>query len=440
VKRTFLSVTVLLAIGAFSAPSYGQGFKERLSILLADHNLIEIARLDVGAADERVREAWGRYFPTMNVTSSVGREGQANANSENTLLNPREFNLSITQKIYDFGATDAAIRRSKLEKRAADIFQEIAVQDLLLQALIAQLNLVRAEEVVDFARRSEANIETQVNVEQERVAAGGGQQTDLLQVRAQLAGAQARKVASEGQLQVARNLYKRIFGTFPEPGAALELPVVPLGGLPTSVSEAVEMTQSGNLRVQAARLGADVLKETLEETRSSSFFPSLDAIAEVNASNQADGIDGFERETIARLELSFPFNLGWTARNSVRAAELTQQAGFRRSNQVFVEIEELVRNAWQNYQTAQANAVLLRDQADLADNFLELAREERRLGRRSLLDVLAGETALLNAQADAAAAERDVAINAFTVLSLVSSLSLQDVSVAGYDGPAQIGQ
>jgi adhesin transport system outer membrane protein len=149
-----------------------------------------------------------------------------------------------------------------------------------------------------------------------------------------------------------------------------------------------------------------------------------------------DGVDGHENEAIAKVELNFPFNMGWTARNTVRAAELTEEAAYRRSNQVFTEIEEQVRNAWQNFRTARSNALLLNQQAELASEFLNLAREERKLGKRSLIDVLAGETALLNAQADATAAKRDVAINAFTVLSFVSSLSLADVEVVAYTGPA----
>ena len=434
-KKGILFAAMIFGIAGLPGPLMAEGFKDRLGALITGHNLVETARLDLDASHERVREAWGRYFPTMNVTGSVGREGQVNGTSDNTLLNPREFNLSITQRIYDFGATDAAIRRSKLEKRTAGIQQEIVVQRLLLEGLIAQLNLIRSLEVVDFAGRSVVNIETQVAVEEERVAAGSGQQTDLLQVRAQLAGARSRLVNARGQLQFARNLYKRVFGDFPQPGATDEIPLVPQASLPSSVEEAVESAQSGSLDVRAARLGADALKEVFEETRSASYYPTLNAIAELSASNEADGIDAFERETSARLELSFPFNLGWTARNTVRAAELTQRAEFRRANQLFTEVEQQVRNAWQDYSTAQQSAVLLSEQASLAESFLELAREERRLGRRSLLDVLQGETELLNAQSDAVAAQRDVAINAFTVLNLVSTLSLQDVEVVPYQGP-----
>lgn len=436
---------LLLAAALFASVSWpslvnAQGFKDDLAALLQEHDLIEAARLDLEAANERVREAWGAYFPTLNVSAFVGREGQSNNEADSTQLNPRQAKITLTQKLYDFGATDANIRRTKLERRSFETLQKIAVQDLLLQALTAQLNIVRATELVDYARRSERNILRQQKVEQDRVDAGGGQITDLLQVQSQLAAARRRLVDAEGQMQLARNFYKRVFGNFPAPDAAKDVPLVPTVSLPGSVDEAVEMTQSGNLRVLAARLGADVLKETAEATKAQSYYPTLNAIGEITAKNEVDGIDGYENETIAKIELNFPFNLGWTARNTVRAAELTEESAYRRASQVFTETEEQVRNAWQNFRTARSNAVLLDQQAELAAQFLELAREERKLGKRSLIDVLAGETNLLNAQADAAAADRDVAINAFTVLSFVSNLSLAEVEIVPYKGPAKIPQ
>ena len=74
-------------------------------------------------------------------------------------------------------------------------------------------------------------------------------------------------------------------------------------------------------------------------------------------------------------------------------------------------------------QAARDNAEQLHNQADIAAEFLELARKERQLGNRSLLDVLAGETALINASSDAASADTDVTIVAFTLLSVMGKLS-----------------
>ncbi|MDP6927867.1 MAG: outer membrane efflux protein, partial [Rhodospirillales bacterium] len=59
--------------------------------------------------------------------------------------------------------------------------------------------------------------------------------------------------------------------------------------------------------------------------------------------------------------------------------------------------------------------------------FLALARKERQLGNRSLIDVLSGETAFINATSDATSAETDVAIAVFTLLNNMGRLNLDAI-------------
>ena len=89
--------------------------------------------------------------------------------------------------------------------------------------------------------------------------------------------------------------------------------------------------------------------------------------------------------------------------------------------------EEAARNAWDNLQTARQNTEHLHLQANIASEFLELARRERQLGNRSLIDVLAGETALINASSDAASADTDVAIAVFGLLNVINAVSVDVV-------------
>jgi adhesin transport system outer membrane protein len=86
-------------------------------------------------------------------------------------------------------------------------------------------------------------------------------------------------------------------------------------------------------------------------------------------------------------------------------------------------IEESTRNAWEQLKTAKLNAVMLKNQANIASEFLVFARKERTLGRRSLLDVLGGETALINSSSDAASASIDIAIAGMTLLDAMGELS-----------------
>ncbi len=64
-------------------------------------------------------------------------------------------------------------------------------------------------------------------------------------------------------------------------------------------------------------------------------------------------------------------------------------------------------------------------QAELTAAFLELARKERMLGNRSLLEVLNGETSLINAKSDSYASRIDTSLAAFSLLEITGVLSLE---------------
>ena len=78
----------------------------------------------------------------------------------------------------------------------------------------------------------------------------------------------------------------------------------------------------------------------------------------------------------------------------------------------------------------ERNALFLRNQANISGEFLRLARKERRLGRRSLLDVLSGETVEINASSDATNAENQVIVAAYNMLFVMGDLKVEDIKIA----------
>jgi outer membrane protein TolC len=60
---------------------------------------------------------------------------------------------------------------------------------------------------------------------------------------------------------------------------------------------------------------------------------------------------------------------------------------------------------------------------------LKLARKERKLGKRSLIDVLSGETAEINAKSDAESANFQLIISAYSILSVIGILKLEAVKL-----------
>jgi adhesin transport system outer membrane protein len=161
--------------------------------------------------------------------------------------------------------------------------------------------------------------------------------------------------------------------------------------------------------------------------KSSSYYPELTLIAEAKWKQDVSGTVGSQQEQIIRLEMTFPFNMAGAAIDTVNASKQAFLASSRRLEEAKSLVRERVQNAWQQYQTAQLAAQQLRNQAELAAEFLGLARKERKLGKRSLIEVLTGETALANARSDAVAARNNLAVAAWTLLSTMGTLSPDSV-------------
>ena len=389
---------------------------------MATDNLIKAAEADVVSAREQARVALGNWFPNLNVTANYGIEDQKPEKAADTRIIPRKLDFTITQLLWDFGSTNATLRSARLTLEQARAVLDAARQNLMLQAVSAYLNVIRTGDVLEFSRQSEDNLVRQTGLENALVERGAGFSTDVLQAKVQLAGASARRVRAEGALQVARNAYREVFGAAPGELSSMKSPPLPLDLLPQDVKSAVETAVTDNPQLIAANIGNSIARETVNQSRASGFYPKLEGVLETKIKEDVGGTIGDETERLAKVELTYPFNLGFTAVNTLRAAKSTESATLLRYADARDVVEQQARDAWENLRTARENAALLKNQANIASEFLEFARKERQLGRRSLIDVLAGETALIDASSDAASAEVDVSIAVFTLLNVMGRL------------------
>ncbi len=424
----------------FAADANAQSLGSLVPEVITQHDRVVGARADVRAAQNRAREALGDWYPVLEPTATHGYENIENPHDTDTSLPFSEIDLSLTQLLWDFGATNAAVEKARLELVEARTNLSGAEEDLLQEAVEAYVNLYRASRVLEFARRSKDNIRKQTGLEEARVETGGGLSTDVLQAKRQLAGADAREIQSEGTLISARNRYFAIFDQHPQE-ERLQPVKLPVALLPISLEDAISRAEKGNNDLIFDRLAAAKARKDVHNTFGSEFFPKIEGIVERKWKNNVSGTVDLKKEFSAKVEMSIPINLGLTAVNTLRAAQLDVVSSVRTVADTRRRIVEETRNAWQELHTARATAASRQNQADIAAAFLELAREERKLGNRSLIDVLTGETELINAQSDAESANSDVVIAAYKLLNIVGDLKVsafsgQPTLPAGAQGPA----
>ncbi|MBF0271568.1 MAG: TolC family protein [Magnetococcales bacterium] len=432
----------LLAVAAFLTPDSSvraETLREAVDGILQRHDRILAARADVSASDERVSERFKTSFlPTLSLTGHYGHERRMQKSpGTNTDMESRELDVRLTQLLWDFGKANAAVDVARLQKDQTVAALDTAQQNLILDAATAYYQLRRTNNVLRFARQSVENIKRQGEVEDVRVALGRGYSTDVLQVKTQLAGARAREVQATGAVAQSEERVRTVF--LREAVEILKLTPPDesfLNNLPKSVDDSVAVGVKKNPQLNQLRLLADMLVSQKRAVERNNFFPTINGIVERKFKDKVQGVDEFEDETFGKVEMNYPLNLGMASLNSVSAAGQDLEAAQRRYDDTRRLIEEQARVAWHNLNTARANAELLNSQANIAQKFLELAREERKMDKRTLLDILNGETALINARSDAASADTDVIIAGFTLLQAMGSLE-PGVLESGKGAPAK---
>ncbi|MBF0439307.1 MAG: TolC family protein [Magnetococcales bacterium] len=400
---------------------------ELLKEVTTGHERVLKTKAKLDASAHRYRESWGGWFPTLDITASTGGERQIKEGGEDSSLHYRELDLKLTQLMWDFGKTDSKIQKATqlLEKAKAN--HDAALIKLLLDGARAVLNVVKTREALQLAKKAEQNILTQAQLEKSLISAGAGLGTDLLQAKAQHAAAETRTIRAEGALVKAENEFRKLFKREMKSAYSLDGLEARLARLqPIELENAIQTALIHNAEVRAARIDVQLALEELGQVRGEKYFPALTLEMDHKWQDNMAAVVGRKNVSTGGLKLSMPFNLGLTAMDAVDASRQELLAVEHQLTDTLNITEEEVRNAWQELITLRAIAITLTRQAEISAGFLELARQERKLGNRSLLDVLSGETSLINAQSDAASAKIDVLIGMISLLKSTGQLNLEN--------------
>lgn len=417
ISRRLVALALFVAAPAVSAVH----IKDLLPELIATHEKVQAAEADLLKAQHELARSQADWWPSLDMTLSQGYEKQLKPSSADTKTGRNTEELSLTQLLYDFGETPSKIRTSRMRYAKSRVSLEIAKQRLMLDALSAYLNLQRSVESLQYSQRSEANIKRQTGLEESRVKRGSGLSTDVLQTKSSLAGAMATRVRSEGGVVSAENRYRAIFANVPQVDA-LEDIRIPYEKIPSSLDEAIEVAMDKNLTLKNARLDMVLAQESVRQA-GGKLMPTLEFKASAKHKHNDGGTLGTKEEYLAKVDMKYNIFNGSKDTSSLRAARQGAISAEKRLQDVVRTTEEQVRNAWQNLSTSRSNAQFLRNQANISGEFLDYARKERKLGTRSLLDVLNGETAYISALSSAVSAETDMAIAAFTLLQAMGELT-----------------
>lgn len=420
-KEIFLGLCIILHPFLAGATS----IYEAMSAAYSYHPLLKQSRVELEAVDEGASQALSGWLPSINATASRGKQFiDSNGAYSDSIQDTKSVTLS--QPLFRGGQTMAEMKKAKHDIHASRADLVATEQSVLLDTAIAYMDALEALEVLKLNEKNYETFKKHLDRTEKRFEIGDITKTDVFQAEAQLLSAEASLIEAQGKLSTVKAEYKRVTGTsFLEPLTVPDVPTVvdntkdTLVGLGLKIHPTVVSYQNKvNSQKQAVHVEQADLLPKLSLNASSSITKGGGFVGDLELNNDQVTVD-----------LTVPVYAGGLRYSKVRQAKKRlKEAEYDLEGQ-----EEIVRKtiveAYHNYQTAKTVIRSKESSVKSFESVLAGVEKEAETGARTTLDVLDAEKDLFSSKAELISAQRDLIVNAFTLLSSIGRLTADEMGL-----------
>ena len=392
VTRYFFSLVFLF----FSFHAFSMNLTELIEGLLNTDSSIKSAESAVKEARNDIKTAWNAYLPEFDAKFIRGNENKFKYEAANDHYDHQEMDLTLKQKIWDFGETSSDIRQKRNAFITADLDLQAEKMTLIIDAVDAYLGYIDAVKKYDSEIESLNNKIESTGQEESRVKKGSGLASDVLQAKADLATSQKDKIKAEGDLRKARNKFFKVFKIEPPDNIdsmnLIELSSLGNSQLPTSLDDASAKAIEGNIDYVKKEIDMEDAEQDVVSARSE-FLPDLDFESTYKWKYNVSGTKGGTEEVNWKVTLAVPLQ-PWQDlpdyRNN-KMAYLTAQKDFEEEAYV---TKQTVADLWEDYQVAQVTRDFALNKIVISEELLTIKKRERQLDQADAAAVTAAENAV----------------------------------------------
>jgi adhesin transport system outer membrane protein len=378
------------------------------------------------AAEQEVKQAQGGYWPSIELTGGYGREISDNvttrrAGGEKTLAR-QEIGITLTQKLFDGFSVKHKVAQQNALLNSETYKVKNTIENIALLTTELYLEILRRQEILNLSKDNVVVHQKTYEQVHILVTGGAGQKADLQQSTSRLALAKSNLVNAQGHLYNAQVKYQRITDEFPNPETLIMPARTPIeAALPASVdiAEDIALMNHPSLKVVQTEFESAI---AANQHAQSAFMPRLFLELGTSKNENLDGIEGDNDDVNVMLRMRY--NLYRGGADKARSQETAERMNaakevIRRTQRI---VKENILLAWNNLITIRARLGYLRTHFRSTQEVLESYKEQFKLGRRSLLDVLDSENELFNARASLVTAQYTEMLSIFQLLESMGLL------------------
>lgn len=426
-RGAYVGAAAFIAAWAWGGPASAESLVSALAAAYTTNPDLNAARAEVRAIDEGVPQAKSGYRPRINLTGDYGFSTTRSRLAPNwsTGVNPRGATISVEQPIFLGFRTKNSVRLAETAVKAAREQLRQVEQDVLLDAVMAFMGVVRAQVLVNLTAQNIEFLREQVRAAKDRLEVGEGTRTDVAQTEARLSGGLSEYAAAVADLNRAIATYIQIIGHKPQSLGSVS------GAdrlLPATQDAAIQMAMASHPLIVAGLYNIDVASWNVR-IGEGALLPTVRV--DGSLTHRDDGsFSGSWSDTAAITgRLSVPIYQAGEAASAVR--ELKETLGQRRIelDVTRAAVRQGLIATWGQLDAAKAQVRAAAAQVSAEQLVLAGVIEERRVGQRTTLDVLDSQQDLLDAQVLQVEAQYDRVVAAYALLSAVGKLSARDLNL-----------
>lgn len=340
------------------------------------------------AMSRNMKASFGRFFPSVDLYSSVGYQDYNNATtSAATYTHDQDFaadtTLKLTQNLFDGMDRWNTYQAAKERLNSAEYRLINDVETVGLDAVQSHVDVSRQRILANLAEKNVEKLKEVLSSINERVEAGAGNRADEMQARGRVARAETTLVTYLGDLRIAEANYLRVTGAMPvelgEPEYDAEAP--------ESMQMVMDSTLANNPLVHVYESDLEALKKDKNVDRAS-YMPTIDLELSGRYAEDIDSDTSYVEDYRAMLVASWNLYRGGSDYQTVKSSEA-------RINQTNADLKDTIdglnlesATAWNEYLVAMAQITKYGEALDYSMQSLDMYLEQFNVGQRSLLDVL----------------------------------------------------
>lgn len=377
---------IAVAMCTFVSVAQAQSFSEVVQSALVIYPTIQSSKAKTEAARADIDRARAAHYP--QISYGYSRNSYANGQLPST-VEPTSKSPSVRLNLWSGGRIEADARRAEALTEGSEMQEAATRDDVALLASEAYINWARAYDMHKLAVANFDSHAVTLNDIRKIVAVDSGRRIDLQQAQVRMDNAALMKLQRQTELSQARQRLAKFWMT--------DLPTKPtglkealqangrLGTVPNSVEQVLSMpldelpTVAQQMKqVQAAEAGIGVAR--------GQYWPTVDytATQQLNYS----GLPPYKRDTFSQVQMNMPLYSGGATSAQVSTAVAQLKAAQFALDEARLVAREKAAVAYHEWASSQARAAQGLEQAKVGDQVVEGYRQQFRLGRRQLLDLL----------------------------------------------------